>query len=254
MEFKKIVKCKYCGKKFVARKCQLRKGLSKYCSLKCFSSMRKRQKIIECNFCGKKFTILISIIKRKRGKYCSKKCYYLGRKKQNLRKVECKTCGKIFKTIFSEVRRGGAKYCSVKCYGISNRGENNSCHKINRKGKNSPSWKGGITPLHFLIRDLDEYHEWRKSVFLRDNFTCQECFRTKIYLEAHHIKDFHFILQEFLQTFDQFSPLEDKETLVRLATKYEPFWNVDNGKTLCKKCHNLTKKGNHQYDSITSKR
>jgi len=39
------------------------------------------------------------------------------------------------------------------------------------------------------------------------------------------------------------NPIEDKETLVRLAISYEPFWNIDNGKTLCKICHNKTKLG-----------
>ena len=34
---------------------------------------------------------------------------------------------------------------------------------------------------------------------------------------------------------------EDKETLVRLAFTYKPFWDIDNGKTLCEECHNKTK-------------
>jgi len=33
----------------------------------------------------------------------------------------------------------------------------------------------------------------------------------------------------------------DKETLVRLAITYEPFWDIDNGETLCIDCHNKTK-------------
>jgi len=36
-------------------------------------------------------------------------------------------------------------------------------------------------------------------------------------LEVHHKKDFTDLLTEFLKEYDQFSPIEDKETLVRLS-------------------------------------
>ena len=39
-------------------------------------------------------------------------------------------------------------------------------------------------------------------------------------LEAHHKKAFYLILEEFLQQYSQFSPIEDKETLLRLAITY----------------------------------
>src|SRR3989304_6131005 len=42
-------------------------------------------------------------------------------------------------------------------------------------GENSPSWKGGITPLNVKIRGSFEYKLWRKAVFERDNFTCIWC-------------------------------------------------------------------------------
>jgi hypothetical protein len=61
-------------------------------------------------------------------------------------------------------------------------------------------------------------------------------------LEAHHKKAFYLILEEFLQQYSQFSPIEDKETLLRLAITYQPFWEVDNGETFCKKCHGKRKK------------
>lgn len=49
-------------------------------------------------------------------------------------------------------------------------------------------------------------------------------------------------MNKFLQEYNQFSPMEDIETLARLATNYKSFWEINNGKTLCKDCHNLTKK------------
>lgn len=112
------------------------------------------------------------------------------------------------------------------------------------KGEKNHSWKGGISPLEILIRNLPEYKEWRTSVFKRDNYTCNRCIKRGVYLEAHHHKkSFSLLLQEFLKEYDQFSPIEDKETLVRLAMKYQPFWDCSNGETLCKKCHDLTKLG-----------
>lgn len=110
------------------------------------------------------------------------------------------------------------------------------------KGENAPSWKGGITPLYSMIRHLDENKDWRIGIFQRDHYTCQECNQNGGNLEAHHKKAFVSIFRKFLQKYNQFSPIEDKETLVRLAFTYEPFWDIDNGITLCKKCHDLTRK------------
>ena len=105
-------------------------------------------------------------------------------------------------------------------------------------GENNPRWKGGITPLYEKIRKLPEYKEWRTSIYERDNYTCQECGSQESgTLNAHHIKPFEDILQDFLQEYDQFSPYEDIDTLVRLAMKYEPFWDVSIGITYCEKCH-----------------
>lgn len=102
--------------------------------------------------------------------------------------------------------------------------------------------------LKNTIRCLQEYNNWRKCVYKRDNYTCQECnIRSgngkAVYLEAHHLKPFAKLLSDFLAEYNQFSPIEDKETLVRLAIKWQPFWELDNGKTLCGDCHNLTRNG-----------
>jgi len=109
-------------------------------------------------------------------------------------------------------------------------------------GENSHFWKGGITSLHDIIRLSLENKQWIKKVFQRDKYTCQDCFKkSEGDLEAHHKKPFKVILREFLIQYSQFSPLEDKETLARLAITYEPFWDLTNGKTLCKDCHKIQK-------------
>jgi hypothetical protein len=136
-----------------------------------------------------------------------------------------------------------SSYKTKRCTKCSKIGINNPMFGVIKfhKGEKNPNWKGGITPLFFKIRGLDEYTEWRTKIFKRDNYTCQECGQHGGVLHAHHKKEFNIILKEFLQLYNQFSPMEDKETLVRLSISYAPFWDIDNGKTLCKKCHSAIK-------------
>ena len=108
--------------------------------------------------------------------------------------------------------------------------------------KNHPMYIDGRTSLSVSIRNMIEYKEWRIQVFKRDNFTCQDCGQIGGSLEAHHKKVFADLLTEFLKEYDQFSPIEDKETLIRLAMKYKPFWDADNGITLCKNYHRTLKR------------
>ncbi len=114
-------------------------------------------------------------------------------------------------------------------------------------GKNNWNWKGGITSFRTIIRRLPEMKKWTQEVFRRDNYTCRECgvkngLGKAIYFNAHHIRVFSIIMTEFLQEYSQFSPFDDKETLLRLAITYQPFWDINNGKTLCKDCHKIINK------------
>ena len=136
------------------------------------------------------------------------------------RKVKCKECGKIFKTLLSELNRGKGKFCSVKC-------------KV--KAETIYKFPPDETLVHRL-REIKEYKQWRMDCLRRDWFKCQEC-GSKERLEVHHIKPFRKLVVEFIKEYDQFSVIEDIETLIRLSTKYDPFWNIDNGIIYCKKCH-----------------
>ncbi len=117
------------------------------------------------------------------------------------------------------------------------------------RGEKHHNWKGGITPLRVAIHDLSEYRDWIKNVFRRDDYTCQDCgIRSgngkAVILEAHHIKEFKNLLQEFLSQHSQLDPVKDKQKLLELAVSYLPFWDITNGKTLCWDCHGKTyKKG-----------
>ena len=110
--------------------------------------------------------------------------------------------------------------------------------KGTQQGDKNHNFKGWKTDLSQLIKMSPEYNNWRKQVYERDNYICQDCGYDKgKILEVHHIKPFAVLLGEFLQEYSQFSIAEDKEILARLAITYEPFWEIDNGKTLCKDCH-----------------
>ena len=95
-----------------------------------------------------------------------------------------------------------------------------------RKGENNPAWKGGISPLRQTIAGIFQYRQWRSDIFHRDNYTCQECGkRDGGILNAHHIKSFSSILQFY------------EITTFKEALNCEELWNINNGITLCKKCH-----------------
>ena len=92
-------------------------------------------------------------------------------------------------------------------------------------GSNHYNWKGGTSPFREKVRHLLENTQWHSDVFIRDNFTCQDCGQISGNLEAHHIKSFSSILQKY-----EITTLEE-------ALKCEELWNINNGVTLCVKCH-----------------
>ena len=80
-------------------------------------------------------------------------------------------------------------------------------------------------------------------MFTKDNYICQDCGERGIYLEAHHIKKFHKIQSEFLNLHFSLCIDKNKEKLIELSKLYPNFWDINNGITLCKECHNKTKGG-----------
>jgi len=193
--------------------------------------------------CKKEFKTKPSRIKKGFGKYCSQKCYFeciaIKQRKNDIKNGlirKCIVCNNEFKTRKKDIANGHGICCSRSC-------AKKCFHILNPNiylGEKSKFWKGGITPIRKEIKNLREYKVWSKSVLERDKYTCQECGNVGGILAAHHIKEFYIIFNEFLIYYNQFSPIEDKETLVRLAITYKPFWEIDNGKTFCKDCHSKT--------------
>lgn len=89
-----------------------------------------------------------------------------------------------------------------------------ACSALNKVGINNVNWKGGVTSVNKKIRTSLRYKNWRSAVFERDNWTCQECGKRGIYIEAHHLKPF--------------------------SLYSEIRFDLNNGITLCRNCHSLT--------------
>jgi len=92
------------------------------------------------------------------------------------------------------------------------------------------------TVLHDAIRRLEEYDRWRNSVYERDNYRCQLCFKeSDCDLQCHHI-----------------IPLSNLIKLTNISTdidaiRYPIFWDVNNGITLCKNCHSKIRKSENKF-------
>ena len=94
------------------------------------------------------------------------------------------------------------------------------------KKERNPNWKGGITPIVENIRRCFKYRQWRSDIFTRDDFICVLCGKKSGWLEAdHYPKRFSDIIKEYqIKTLKQ-------------ALECEELWNINNGRTLCRKCH-----------------
>ncbi len=116
----------------------------------------------------------------------------------------CEWCGKLLNK--RQASKQG-KFCNHQCYAL--------WRSENLKGKYAPNFKDGGCQEKQLLRVSLRYKKWRKAVFKRDNFTCQICGDSSGgNLCADHIKSF------------------------ALFPKLR--FDVNNGRTLCVKCHKET--------------
>ncbi len=99
------------------------------------------------------------------------------------------------------------------------------------KGEKHWNWKNGITPLHQAIRNLAIYNLWRKAIFYKNQWTCQDCGHKNRNINAHHLYPFSKLLEDY--------------NIISLgqAIRTEELWDTNNGVTLCKECHNELKNG-----------
>lgn len=99
-------------------------------------------------------------------------------------------------------------------------------HLGQNTGEQHHNWKGGVTPINEKIRKSSKYKVWRLDVYGRDNFTCQmpKCNKKGGDIEAHHIK--------------------------RFADFPELRFDINNGITLCGKCHKLTLRKEEKFEKL----
>lgn len=213
-----------------------------------------------CDYCGRKYTVAwysyISLKKKQNNKDCCSNPHCIGLKskesmeilygvsncreidsinekikKTNLSKYGCENPfsnedikNKIVESNIDkygvkspmqnvDVKKKAVDTC-IKKYGVSNYG---AIYSSTHKGELSPTWKGGVSH-HREERATFEYRNWRKSVFSRDKYTCQCCDDKSskghaVELHAHHIENW-------------------KDNL-------DKRYDIDNGITLCDKCHYL---------------
>lgn len=127
-------------------------------------------------------------------------------------------CGKIAKTRLNKFKSG------VRCDECNNKKRSNSAKLMWKKediiqkhlGKNNGKWNSKLTDeerKHYRknYKECKEYRDWRINVYKKDNFTCQVCFKTKKFLNAHHLYNY--------------------------ADYKDLRFDLNNGITLCKECH-----------------
>ncbi len=104
------------------------------------------------------------------------------------------------------------------------------------KGRTKFNEYGIFVRIKKLLRLTDKYKSWRTSVFRRDSYTCVKCHKKSGNLEADHIKPFSKIVDEFMKPYTFMT----KDNILKAAFDYSPLWNINNGRTLCKRCHKVT--------------
>lgn len=179
----------------------------------------KRKNCLDCNKELSKTTIW-------RGKLRCKSCSYkfhIGKNATNYKD------GRSLKSIF-------CLDCNIKLKDHRTK----RCKKCAHKGVLGSNYIDGRTPLANAIRKNSRNYDWKKLCFERDHYTCQECGQIGGVLNVDHIKPFSDILQEFLGRYSQFNVIKDRDILLKLTKNYNDFWNLDNGRTLCIKCHKKT--------------
>jgi 5-methylcytosine-specific restriction endonuclease McrA len=156
-------------------------------------------------------------------------------------------CG--IKSFASRNKIRKTKECDKKCRSVSQKGKKLSeqfkldCSIKMKKVMENPENRIRISnklrketyKIALSLRQCFKYRKWREEIYNRDNWTCQECGIRGGKLHAHHkIRFADLIIENKIQSFEQgFNCLK--------------LWNINDGITLCVKCHRKTENyGNKQ--------
>lgn len=199
---------------------------------------KNRYFLCKCLNCELVSEVAISVLKRKHTKGCIN-CNKILEGNRNLIAKKNLVGNKYNRltvlSFDSRDKRGNYKYlCRCDCgvekviYGkelVNGRTQSCGCLRDELvSGENSHRWRGGITDEITLLHNLEA--PIRKLSKQRDSFTCQKCGNKGGKLESHHIFDF------------QHYP--------------ELRGNIYNFITLCRSCHQPSKKYPNSFHSIYS--
>jgi len=89
-------------------------------------------------------------------------------------------------------------------------------------GSSNPNWKGGVSLEGSKGRNTSQHFLWKGFVFKRDSYTCQLCSTREFdSLISHHIRNWR--------------------------THKELRFDIDNGITLCNRCHGTVSRDEEKY-------
>jgi hypothetical protein len=197
-----------------------------------------------CLLCSK-------VLNKKQNKFCSVKCARIVGNKA-LGKIlhervkdkyprfmgKCKSCGNDIIAKNASFVKKNRQFCSISCKNkVQNKNriltpeqrtkmaerarkiftgrkltpEQCERRRINNLGNKSHFWLGGLTEENRKLRNCAKTKKWRDFCFKRDNYTCQDCKMHGGRLCVHHI--------------------------INWSDDSQLRWEVNNGITLCWKCH-----------------
>ena len=191
-----------------------------------------------CKICNKQ-------LNRRGGNFRCRNCWFTAmcqeknpNWKGGLIKKLCLRCNKNFKVKF--YRKNNAKYCSRKCSAQDTVKYGEKHHSFRDKHWN---WKGGITPTKKKLYYSLQYKNWRSKCLKRDNYICQICGERDLELNVDHQIPFARIFYTIKKWAEEF-----KLDIYEFALKFEPLWDIRNGRTLCVGCHkSIPTTGINQY-------
>jgi len=270
----KIVKCDNCGTEKYKDPCKLKRDKNNFCSKKCFDVFRLNRMIVSCYTCHKDIEIVPSRIKSSKKFFCSQECMTIGFTgvnhsgffKKGNKGEKCinynggtqiyngylaillpehpfaNKRGYIYEhRIIMEKRIGRYLTTQEVVHHINFNKKDNSdenlmlfstdeehrkYHSILRKEERL---KNGFASPELRLKTYKTYNyqKWRESVVSRDDRTCVIC-GSKDKIHADHIKPLVFILKE------------NNITSIESAKLCTELWDINNGRTLCAKCHRDT--------------
>lgn len=220
---------------------------------------------VKCDYCGEKIYKKQGIIKRNKHNFCNKECYYkwkIGEKNHNYirRKKDYIMTEEHRKNIsngkkgvkFTKEHRNNISRSNIgkPGYWLGKKRSREDIAKFRKShlgkkqsdeirlkrmksisGSNNYNWKGGLTSVVRQVRRCFKYRQWRSDIFTRDGFICVLCGKKSNWIEAdHYPKSFSDIFYR------------NKIKTIEESLECEEFWDINNGRTLCFKCHDKTKK------------